>query len=206
MKAHNHHQYTLEALDKMKIWSREKESILIGSLITKVGENYVNRLYVVENGGVIETYDKKHLFAFSGEDRFYIGGDERKVIEINGWRICLNICYDLRFPVWCRNIEDYDILLFTANWPHKRIEAWKALLKARAIENQCYVLGCNCYGEDAWGNTYSGHSGVYSYDGECIIERHDVSAVLSTPLSQGGLLDFREKFPFLKDRDDFDLL
>lgn len=203
MKAHEYYKQTDEAIDLMKQWSQECQALIVGSLITKVGENYYNRLYAILENEISATYDKKHLFAFSGEDRYYTSGNERKIIEYKSWRICLNICYDLRFPVWCRNDNDYDVLLFTANWPNKRIDAWRSLLKARAIENQSYVIGCNCFGTDAWKNDYSGFSGFYDYSGKKLLELSDKSGVLTEEFSQESLSDFRGNFPFLGDRDAF---
>ena len=168
MFAHKLHDSTSQAIELMKKWSKALDACIVGSLITKQGEQYYNRMYAVINGQVSTYYDKKHLFGLSGEDRFYQGGEQREIIEYKSWRINLNICYDLRFPVWCRNREDYDIALYSSNWPDKRIEAWDILLQARAVENQCYILGANCYGEDVWHNKYSGHSAIVQYDG-CLL-------------------------------------
>ena len=205
MFAHKFHQYTQEAIDLMKAWSQLHDACIVGSLITKVEENYYNRLYIVEDGKVAATYDKKHLFAFSGEDRYFQGGEQRLIYTYKEWRLCLNVCYDLRFPVWCRNTDDYDILLFSANWPDKRIAAWNTLLRARAIENQCYVIGVNCYGEDTWHNTYAGHSALISYDGSDIMTLEGKGGVISSEILKSDLSHFRKALPFLKDRDSFQL-
>lgn len=203
MFAHKFHQYTSEAINLMKKWSQFHDACIVGSLITKVDELYYNRLYVVESGEVQATYDKKHLFAFSGEDRYFDGGNQRLIYTYKDWRLCLNVCYDLRFPVWCRNTDDYDILLFSANWPDKRISAWNMLLRARAIENQCYVIGTNCYGQDTWHNTYEGHSALISYDGSNVVTLVGEGGVLHSEIRKSDLTKFREALPFLKDRDSF---
>ena len=205
MKAHQFYRHTTEALELMKNWSLTKSAIIIGSLITKVDDDYFNRAYVVAKGEVIDTYDKAHLFAFSGEDRFYKSGQKSCVFAFKNWKVCLNICYDLRFPVWSRNTTDYDVLIYCANWPDKRIEAWDTLLRARAIENQSYVIGVNCFGVDAWKNTYSGHSAIIAYDGKTDQVLKGNCGVLESKLSKTKLMEFRDKFPFLRDRDEFQL-
>jgi len=203
MHAHKYHQYTEQAIDLMRQWSLDLNACVIGSLITKVNDHYYNRLYAIDGGEVIATYDKKHLFGHSGEDRFFEPGNKKSLIDYKGWKICLNICYDLRFPVWCRNTEDYDILLFCANWPDKRISAWDTLLRARAVENQCYVVGTNCYGKDVWDNTYAGHSAIVDYSGGVIGSLIGESGIVSGIIKKDDLNDFRQKLPFLKDRDQF---
>jgi len=205
MFAHKYHDSTLNALEVMKEWSRSLNACIVGSLITKEDDNYYNRMYAVINGKVSTYYDKKHLFGLSGEDRFYKCGDRRVILEYKSWRINLNICYDLRFPVWCRNREDYDIALYSSNWPNKRIEAWDILLQARAVENQCYILGANCYGEDIWRNGYSGHSGIVQYDGKVIDKLIGSSGFVKAIIYKDMLEEFRESLPFLKDRDKFRL-
>ena len=189
----------------MQDWAKAKQSIVCGSLITKDDEVCFNRLYCVGPDGVRETYDKRHLFGFAGEDRSFSSGEQRKELKIKGFTIRLNVCYDLRFPVWSRNDSDYDILLYVANWPDKRISAWQALLRARAIENQAYVLGCNCVGEDLWNNRYSGYSAIIGPDGETLKEATGGEQTLSDTLDFDSLKKFRKKFPFLKDRDAFQL-
>ncbi len=205
MKAHQFCRDLDLGLNAMIKWSTDFKSAIIGSLITKVDDAYYNRAYVISNGEIIHSYDKKHLFAFSGEDRFYNSGNKKCIFEFNNWKICLNVCYDLRFPVWSRNIDDYDILIYCANWPDKRISAWDTLLKARAIENQCYVLGVNCTGEDAWHNTYAGHSSIVNFDGDNLELLKGRSGILTYKLNLDELQEFRNKFPFLKDRDTFEL-
>ncbi len=205
MYAHKNYQHTAEALRLMKEWSVDLDACVIASLITKVEDQYYNRLYAIVGGEIITTYDKKHLFRHSGEDRFFEPGDKKSIITYKGWKLNLNICYDLRFPVWCRNLEDFDIQLFTANWPDKRISAWDTLLRARAIENQCYVLGTNCYGNDVWGNSYAGHTAIVDYNGAVVSSLSDTSGIVSATINKEALMQFRESLPFLRDRDRFTL-
>lgn len=206
MKAHQFYTYTSDALGHMKSWSLKFDAAVIGSLITKVDEKYFNRSYIILNGEVLSFYDKVHLFGFSGEDRFFQKGSEKCIVNVKGWNCCVNICYDLRFPVWSRNIDNYDLLIFSANWPQKRIDAWDTLLKARAIENQAYVLGANCVGEDAWHNQYLGHSAIIQYDGTHLQQLKDVPGILLADFNKSELKSFRSSFPFLEDRDDFVLV
>jgi len=206
MKAHLYHSFGESALEKMKAWSLSTSSCIVGSIIVKEGDFYYNRLYIVKDGVVLDHYDKKHLFAYSGEDKTYKPGNAKKILELNGWKVCFNICYDLRFPVWTRNFEDYDLLVYSANWPDKRSEAWNTLLKARAIENQCYVIGANCCGKDAWHNVYSGNSKICSYDGSLLSEIPEGESIVNTELNKKQLVQFRNEFPFLNDRDPIDFL
>lgn len=164
---------------------------------------FVNRMLFVRPDGTMNWYDKRHLFAYSGEDRTYEKGDRRVIIEYQGWRILLQICYDLRFPVFSRNKEDYDLILYVANWPSPRAHHWKALLKARAIENQAYVVGVNRTGVDGNGLDYEGESQVYKFDGSKILDSERSSGYFFQDLSLSELRAYREKFPFLKDADDF---
>jgi len=206
MKAHNYHSFTAEALEYMKKWAKQKDATIAGSLICKEGEKYYNRLYVIEPNAVEKHYDKKHLFGYAGEDRIYSPGKDQLIFELNGFKIKAQVCYDLRFPVWARNQEDYDVLFYCSNWPDQRLNAWKTLLKARAIENQCFVLGVNCFGKDVWDNTYSGHSAIISYDGTTIEKLKGREDVIQAELSFASLKKFRENLPFLKDRDRFNLI
>ncbi|MGA0284062.1 MAG: nitrilase-related carbon-nitrogen hydrolase [Saprospiraceae bacterium] len=201
MKADLYHSHANEALRLMKEWSLKYAKAIVGSVIVKEDDKIYNRLYFVAEGSVLAHYDKRHLFAFSGEDRSFTAGDSKLVVSYKGWRFCLNICYDLRFPVWARNYEDYDVLIYSANWPDARIDAWQSLLKARAIENQSYVLGCNCYGQDAWRNAYGGHSYLYAYDGSLISEEKRNEQLFTCRLEIEKLKEFRTKFPFLAERD-----
>ena len=175
---------------------------IAGSLIIKEkGKNY-NRLVWVKPGGSVFAYDKRHLFAFAEEHRTYSAGDRRVTVPLKGWRIRPFICYDLRFPVWTRNSEaKYDLALFVANWPSVRSAHWHALLSARAIENQCYVVGVNRVGEDGNGLAYSGGSSVIDPAGQIRFKQEDTACVHTETLSMKRLADVRTRFPFLQDAD-----
>ncbi len=203
MMAHKSYMATPDCIVKMQNWAKEKKALIIGSLITKVGQSYYNRAYLVDADGVKGYYDKRHLFGFAGEDRVFKSGNRQLFYNYKGWALCINVCYDLRFPVWSRNTSEYDILIYVANWPDKRIQAWNTLLRARAIENQSYVIGSNCFGEDAWHNKYSGHSAVISPLGEDLEVLVGQSGVINTSIDRERLETIRKTFPFLKDRDDF---
>lgn len=205
MKAEAYASYTPASLGLMKKWSEQSGAVIAGSLICEEEGAYYNRLYVVDKGRLIGQYDKKHLFAYSGEDRYFTPGQDIISLNIRGWKVRLNICYDLRFPVWCRNHDNCDLYIFTANWPKQRIEAWNILLKARAIENQAYVAGINCVGEDAWHNVYNGHSAIVGYDGQIIANEEGKEALVRTQISKSKLFDFRQNLPFLKDQDSFEI-
>lgn len=189
----------------MKKMSAENNCAVTGSVVIGEGGRYYNRLLFVEPEGTIHTYDKRHLFTLAGEDKAYTKGVSRTIIEYRGWKICPLVCYDLRFPVFSRNTEDYDLLLYVANWPEPRIAAWDALLKARAIENMCYVAGVNRIGQDN-GHNYPGHSVVIDYLGHELGEAQEEDMVLTIVLRKDLLNDTREKFGFLNDRDSFTLL
>ena len=169
------------------------------------GGRYYNRLCFVHPDGRVETYDKRHLFTYSGEHRHYTHGTRRVVVNFRGVRILLQVCYDLRFPVWSRNRGDYDVALYVASWPVGRIEAWSALLRARAIENQCYVVGVNRVGRDPVAE-YSGASVVIDPYGRTVAtcEDHHISAAEAV-LDLERLAAFRRKFPVLEDGDAFEL-
>jgi omega-amidase len=182
--------------------------ILTGSLIIEDDGSYYNRMLWVTPDGNIGYYDKRHLFGFAGEDKVYTAGNRRQYVSVNGWVVNLQVCYDLRFPVWARNGNghDYDVLLYVANWPQQRSLAWKALLQARAIENQCYVVGGNRVGTDAKNNRYSGDSSVYGPLGQLIWHAAEAACVHTVVLQQEVLQQARAGFPFLKDSDRFVLL
>ncbi len=152
----------------MKNISSERQAAITGSVVIKEDNKYYNRLLFVHPSGKIDIYDKKHTFTFAGEDKVFASGTKKLIVNYKGWKICPMVCYDLRFPVWSRNIEDYDVLLYTANWPTPRMLAWNTLLKARAIENMCYCIGVNRVGSDNLGNEFSGHSGAFDVMGEKI--------------------------------------
>lgn len=189
----------------MKSLAAELDCVLCGSVAISTGKGRVNRFLWVPPDGNVEFYDKRHLFSFGGEDKRYVAGHERKVFQYRGWRICPQICYDLRFPVWCRNRGDYDVLLFVANWPEPRTPAWTALLKARAIENQCYVIGVNRSGRDPRGLEYAGGSAVYDPLGQVVLELGTVESSKSTHIQMDNLIEIRSQLPFQQDADSFRL-
>ncbi len=185
----------------------EKKSAITGSIIIKENNKYYNRLMFAKPSGEIETYNKRHTFTLAGEDTVYTAGTERLIVSYKGWRICPLICYDLRFPVWARNTEAYDVLLFVANWPKPRINAWNALLKARAIENMSYCIGVNRVGLDANNYEYSGNSAVYDVLGEKIsnIKPKEEQTEIVV-LDKKNIFTNREKLQFLNDGDGFNLV
>ena len=183
----------------------EKQMALTGSLVWPEGSNYYNRLFFVYPNGTFETYDKRHTFTLAGEDKVYTAGKKRVVINYNDFKICPMICYDLRFPVWSRNTDNYDLLIYVANWPAPRIQAWDTLLKARAIENMSYSLGVNRIGNDANGLSYIGHTAVYDPLGDCLGFSEQEEVILLS-LQKDHLISIRKKLAFLEDRDDFTLL
>lgn len=190
----------------MKQMSQQKSAVVCGSLIIKENSHFYNRLLWVLPSGEIEYYDKRHLFSLAKEDQHYKAGKSRKIVELNGFKICLNICYDLRFPVWSRNSQDYDCLLYVANWPDTRSHHWRTLLLARAIENQCYILAVNRVGKDEKGLMYQGDSGIISPSGEWVGHIEKVEAVMEATIGLSVVKNYRNKFNFLSDRDNFEIL
>jgi omega-amidase len=172
------------------------------AVITEQGLRY-NRLIFVTPNGVSGYYDKRHLFAFGGESRRYTAGDERVILDYRGWRINLQICYDLRFPAWCRNRSDYDLMLLVANWPSKRVRHWSALLEARAIENQSWVIGVNRVGQDGNGLDYPGQSVLHDPSGNCIANLESKETAQLVEMDLDAVAETQNKFPFLADSDDF---
>lgn len=179
---------------------------IAGSLPIREGDFFYNRFYFVFPSGNYDFYDKRHLFTLVGEDKTYTSGQKQKVVEYLGWKLCLQVCYDLRFPVFSRNSQDYDALLYVANWPKPRIHAWDTLLRARAIENVSYCIGVNRVGEDANGHEYPGHSQVWDALGNELLQKKTEEGVFEVTLNHGELQQIREKFPFLKDKDEFTIL
>lgn len=191
----------------MKDMAAKYRCILTGSLIIQEGEHYYNRLLWVQPDGVVGHYDKRHLFAYGDEHNHFTAGGKRLITSVKGFRICPLVCYDLRFPVWARNLGDaYDVLLYVANWPDKRSLAWKTLLQARAIENQCYVVGVNRVGADFRGLNYSGDSSVFGPLGEVICQETNKAIVQTVTLEKDVVTKTREQLPFLNDADKFVLL
>ncbi|OHV11887.1 amidohydrolase [Kushneria phosphatilytica] len=196
-----------DAIQWMRNLAERSGAVVTGSVaILDHGECF-NRLIWACPDGTLDWYDKWHLFRMAGEHQRYGMGQERRVIEIAGFRIFLSICYDLRFPVWQRNIDnEYDALLCVANWPSARRNAWRTLLQARAIENQAYVIGVNRTGEDASGQHYSGDSMLLDYTGEALIdEPQSVPFVRTGTIGLEGLQSYRERFPAWRDADHFSL-
>ncbi len=175
-----------------------------GSLIIKDNDLFYNRFVFVTPAGEIYHYDKRHLFLIGGESNSFSAGDQRLIIRFLGWRIALYICYDIRFPVWCRNVNDTDLMIFTANWPASRNEVWKTLLKARAIENQVFVAGVNRIGKDGNNISYIGESQIINSRGE-VLSEPDITGnrLLTCEISRKELNEFREKFPVSRDADQF---
>jgi omega-amidase len=193
-----------ESVNWMKEMAKTKDAYITGSLIITENQKFYNRLLFVSPDGEISYYDKKHLFSYAGEDKNYTAGDKRVIVNIKGWRINLQICYDLRFPVFSRNRGDYDLLLYVANWPFSRRLAWTTLLQARSIENQSYVIGVNRIGKDPK-NQYGGDSIIYNPLGEIIYHKRIYQGIKTIGLSKQFIDRFREDFPFLKDGDEFEL-
>jgi predicted amidohydrolase len=190
----------------MKQLAGSRDCALAGSaVITERGQRF-NRLLFVTPSGEVRYYDKRHLFAFGGENRRYAAGRERVIIDYRGWRINLQVCYDLRFPAWCRNRNDYDLMLLVANWPKKRVGHWASLLQARAIENQAWVIGVNRVGQDGNGFQYPGRSVVHDPLGECLADLGSEEAVRQVPLDLAAVAHIRSEFPFQADADAFELL
>lgn len=191
----------------MKVMAKEKEAAIVGSLIIEENSNYYNRLLFIYPDGTYITYNKRHLFTLAGEEKYYAQGQDSIVVEYKGWKIKPLVCYDLRFPVWARNTEDYDLLLYVANWPAKRSHAWSSLLTARAIENQSYVIGVNRVGEDGNGMAHNGKSVAIDALGEdLLIFKDGEEAAKPILLSSEDLKEVRERFRFLQDADEFKIL
>ncbi|MDW5290629.1 nitrilase family protein [Formosa sp. PL04] len=193
-----------ETVSWMLKLAAEKQAAVMGSLIVSEADKYYNQLVFVYPNGDLKTYKKRHTFTLAGEDKIYTAGTERTIIDFKGWALCPLVCYDLRFPVWSRYQDDYDVLFFVANWPNIRIVAWTALLQARAIENMCYCIGVNRVGIDDNGHEYSGHSAAYNTLGETISEfyENEIGYRIVT-LNKSDVVKTRKKFKFLNDRDSF---
>lgn len=194
-----------ETVAWMKRMASNKKIILTGSLIIKEDDNYHNRLIWMLPNGIFGYYDKRHLFAYGDEHNHYSAGSKRLIASVKGWKINLQVCYDLRFPVWARQTtaHEYDVLIYVANWPERRSLAWKTLLQARAIENQCYVIGVNRVGNDGNNVYHSGDSMVIDPLGEIRYHKKDEEDVFTITLDKQHLETVRTKFPFWKDADNF---
>jgi predicted amidohydrolase len=195
-----------ETVAWMKESASKKQAAITGSLVVEENGYYYNRLLFVHPDGVVESYDKRHTFTLAGENEVYSAGTQKLIVNYKGWKICPLICYDLRFPVWARNVENYDVLIYVANWPKVRIAAWDALLKARAIENMSYCIGVNRVGLDGNNHEYSGHSAAYDVLGNRLdsipVEKEAIEIVT---LNKRDLETYRMKLNFLEDRDEFSL-
>jgi len=215
-----------DTVNWMKKIAAQKKVILAGSIIIKEsapsplqragGEAYYNRLIWMLPNGQYGIYDKRHRFAFAGEDDHYTAGTKRLIASVKGWKINLQVCYDLRFPVWSRQAPpppgevgrgpEYDVLIYVANWPERRSTAWKTLLQARAIENQCYVVGVNRVGNDGNSIDHSGDSMVIDPLGEILYHKKDEEDIFTLTLNKNHLQSIREKFPFWRDGDNFTII
>jgi omega-amidase len=195
-----------EAVKWMHKLAREQNAAVTGSLVIEQNGNYYNRLFFVEPNGKQHTYNKRHLFTLAGEEKVYTGGNSRIIIDYKGWRIMPQVCYDLRFPVWCRNDVDYDLIYFVANWPERRSYHWRQLLLARAIENQAYCIGVNRVGDDGNGIYHSGDSAAIDPLGEYLSDiKPGESTTEIVTLKKSRIEQVRSRFGFLKDQDDFEL-
>jgi omega-amidase len=191
----------------MKQQAAQTKAVVTGSVIIKEEGKYFNRLLWFEPDGQFFYYDKRHLFRMAEEHQTYSAGNKKMIREVKGWKILPLVCYDLRFPVWSRNVgNEYDLLIYVANWPQARNIAWKTLLKARAIENLAYCAGVNRVGEDGKGIPYSGDSMIINYKGEELISCNDKDCIHTISLNYDELKSFREKFPADMDADKFEII
>lgn len=187
--------------------AKTKQIAIAGSTVIFENGNYYNRFLLVEPSGKLSYYDKRHTFTLAGEDKVYKAGNQKIVISYKGWKLCPMVCYDLRFPVWARNTDNYDVLIYVANWPVPRIDAWDTLLKARAIENMSYCIGVNRIGVDGIGVKYCGSSTVYDVLGKKLTNiplNKEVVEIVT--LSKNHIRKYRNALKFLEDRDEFNLL
>ncbi|MCG7536027.1 amidohydrolase [Pseudoalteromonas sp. OOF1S-7] len=195
-----------EALTFLQRQAQRWQAVVAGSVLVTQGEKKANRFYWCWPDGTVRHYDKRHLFCLGKEGDHVIAGREREVFEVNGFRILPQVCYDLRFPVFQRNRNDYDVMINVANWPAARRRIWDTLLQARAIENQCYVLGCNRVGEDGFGTAHNGGTAAYDFTGALLASAPDDQAdVLVVSLEKGPLEAFKQGFPAHLDADSFSL-
>lgn len=193
--------YTLYWMKEMAI---SKGADIVGSFIVRLDQQYYNRLAWVAPEGKVWYYDKRHLFTLAGEQNHYTRGEDRLIIERKGWKIMPLVCYDVRFPVWSRNTENVDLMIYVANFPAKRIDAWTSLLKARAIENQAYVAAVNIVGEND-GISYCGGSYIYDYNGQILADCGDKANICTTTITMEEKQNFTKRFAFLQDQDVFEV-
>ncbi|MCD7916798.1 MAG: amidohydrolase [Tannerellaceae bacterium] len=196
-----------ETLQTVKDWAKKYNTAITGSLIVSENNTYYNRAFFVTPDGEVWHYDKRHLFRMGQEDKSFSAGNQQLVVPYKGWNICLQICYDLRFPVWSRNVDNrYDLLIYVANWPEARRKVWKTLLQARAMENMAYVCGVNRVGVDGKGFNYRGDSLIYDPKGKKLADAGKRKEVTCTCILDKNELDeFRRKFPAWKDADQFSI-
>lgn len=186
--------------------AKQRKCAITGSLVIEEKGDYFNRMVFVFPSGEVEYYDKRHLFTLAGENQKYQAGKKKKIVQYLDYKFCLQVCYDLRFPVFARNVENYDVLLYVANWPKTRIAAWDILLKARAIENMCYAIGVNRIGLDANELEYVGHSQIIDYLGNIAVNCESEQGVFIYEFDKTAMMTTRQKLNFLNDRDAFELL
>lgn len=193
-------------IEEIKTLAKQYNLAIAGTFIADTGGSIYNRAFLIEPSGEETFADKRHLFTMAGEHNTFSRGHQRLSVRYRGWNIAMVVCYDIRFPVWCRNVaNEYDVLLCVANWPEVRIGAWNALLPARAIENEAYVCGVDCKGTDLNGFVYDGSSAVYDFKGHPIQVASSDGKFLYASLSMEKLMKFREKFPAWKDADTFNI-
>ncbi len=195
-----------ETIELLKTLANRYKMGICGSFIADTGGSLYNRMFFLEPSGEETFSDKRHLFTMAGEDKIFSRGYKRMKVRFRGWNIAMIACYDIRFPIWCRNRNnEYDLLIAVANWPKVRVNAWNALLKARAIENEAYVCGVNCEGTDSNGFEYDGSSDAIDFKGKSVGVSLEGSKIIYATLSRERLDKFREKFPAWKDADMFRL-
>jgi omega-amidase len=195
-----------ETVAWMKSIAAKGNFAICGSIIIKETHHFRNRFLFVLPSGEVQYYDKRHLFSLAGEDKVYKKGEKRLLIDYKGFKICPQVCYDLRFPVFSRNTEDFDLLIYVANWPKPRISAWDILLRARAVENMCFVVGVNRIGNDNNNHEYVGHSQMIDFIGNQKIAPTETEGVFIAEIDKKAMIETREKLPFLNDRDAFEIL
>jgi len=191
----------------LKLMANRLNALVVGSIKCKENNQFFNRFVALKPNGEKFSYDKKHLFRMGGEDQFYTAGNERLIISYKNWNISAFVCYDLRFPVWSRNVDlSYDLAIYVANWPAVRAHAWNTLLRARAIENLSYVVGVNRIGQDGNEIQYQGDSALISYLGNDLLNLSNEDSILTLSISKSDLMEFRAKFPTDLDADHFELI
>lgn len=203
--AHQAETMSGDTVQWMQKIAKSRSCAITGSLVITENNNFYNRMLFVFPSGTIKSYDKRHLFTLAGEEKVYTAGNQKLIVDYLGWKICLLVCYDLRFPVFSRNVENYDLLIYVANWPEKRILAWDSLLRARAIENLCYVAAVNRVGTDANQLHYNGHSQAIAPLGDYLIAPQEAEDQFEIDLDLNLVRSSRQQFNFLNDGDTFDI-